>query len=88
MAPTTTSGALADGGAEEGARKVRDVLGGAQGAERRGVLANAAGGIVVGGKARDLREGAELARESIDGGRALDKLNGLAEVSQRLGTEE
>ena len=49
------------------------------------MVANAAGGIVVGGKARDLKEGAELARESIDGGRALNKLNGLAELSQRLG---
>jgi anthranilate phosphoribosyltransferase len=79
---------LKGGSVEENTAIMVEILNGAPGPRREVVLANAAGGIVLGGKARDLREGAELARESIDGGRALDKLNGLAEVSQRLGTEE
>ena len=47
-------------------------------------MANAAGGIVAGGKAADLREGVQLAQESIDSGRALEKLRLLREVSQGL----
>ncbi len=77
--------ALKGGSVEENTAIMVEILNGAPGPRREVVLANAAGGIVVGGKARDLREGVELARESIDEGRALDKLNGLAEVSQRLG---
>ncbi|MEE9249473.1 MAG: anthranilate phosphoribosyltransferase [Dehalococcoidia bacterium] len=79
---------LKGGSVEENTAIMVEILKGAPGPRREVVVANAAGGIVVGGKARDLREGVKLARESIDGGRALDKLNGLAEVSQRLGAEE
>ena len=79
--------ALKGGSVEENTAIMVEILKGAPGPRREVVVANAAGGIVVGGKARDLREGVKLARESIDGGRALNKLNRLAEVSQRLGEE-
>jgi anthranilate phosphoribosyltransferase len=44
-------------------------------------LVNAAGGFVVAGLAKDLKEGIELAREEIDSGRALEKLRALQNYS-------
>ena len=40
-------------------------------------IVNAAGGFVVAGLVKDLKEGIELAREEIDSGRALEKLRAL-----------
>ena len=40
-------------------------------------IVNAAGGFVVAGLVRDLKEGIDLAREEIDSGRALQKLRAL-----------
>jgi len=45
------------------------------------VVANAAAALVVGGKTDDLKEGAALARESIDSGSAYEKLRSLIELS-------
>ena len=69
---------------DENAEIMTDVLRGASGPRRDVVVANAAGGIVAGGKAADLREGVQVAQESIDSGRALEKLELLKEVSQGL----
>ncbi|MBT4144399.1 MAG: anthranilate phosphoribosyltransferase, partial [Candidatus Marinimicrobia bacterium] len=41
------------------------------------VLLNAAAGIIVGGKAKDLKEGLAKATESVDSGEALNILNQL-----------
>ncbi len=46
-------------------------------------LPRIAAALVVSGKATDLREGAELARESIDSGAALGKVTALAEATQK-----
>ena len=43
-----------------------------------------AAGIVAGGKARDLKQGVELATKSIDSGAALAKLIALVEHSQKI----
>jgi anthranilate phosphoribosyltransferase len=56
---------------------LRSVLAGQKGPQRDIVCLNAAAGIVAGGKAADLGEGLRLARESIDGGRAMAALEGL-----------
>jgi anthranilate phosphoribosyltransferase len=45
------------------------------------VVMNAAAGIVVAGKADDLRAGVEIAAESIDSGAASDVLDNLIRVS-------
>jgi len=45
---------------------------------------NAAAAIVAGDKARSLPEGARLAAEAVDSGRALDKLEQLIKLSQSL----
>jgi len=51
-----------------------------QRAKRDIVLVNAAAGIIVGGKADDFEEGLELARDSIDSGKAYDKLKILVKT--------
>jgi anthranilate phosphoribosyltransferase len=52
-------------------------------AKRDMTLVNAAGGFVVAGLAKDLKEGIDLAREEIDSGRALDKLRALQNYSPK-----
>lgn len=52
-----------------------------KGARRDIVLLNAAAGITVGGKADSLEDGIEIARESIDSGRAYGKLKELVKRS-------
>ena len=83
LAPASLQ-SLAGGSVEENADTMTEVLKGASGPRRDVVVANAAGGIVAGGKAADLREGVQVAQESIDSGRALEKLELLREVSQGL----
>jgi anthranilate phosphoribosyltransferase len=75
--------ALAGGDAAENVRILMDVLSGAEnGPKRDAVLLNAAAVLQVGGLASDLREGVELARESLDSGRALSKVDHLVKESR------
>jgi anthranilate phosphoribosyltransferase len=62
---------------EENARICLEVLGGGTGAPREIVLLNAGAVIYVGGRAASLEEGVRKARESIDSGRAMAKLEAL-----------
>ncbi len=59
---------------KENAEITRSILGGAEGPRTDAVLLNAAAGIVVGGKAKDLAEGVSVAREMISSGKALEKM--------------
>jgi len=70
---------------EENARMLRDILDGAKGPGRDVVVMNAAAAILAGNRAPDLKEGARLAEEVIDSGRAQEKLEGLVKLSQSLG---
>jgi len=80
-----TLDALAGGDAEENAKITRDILTGAlQGPKRDVVLINAAGALVVDGKARDFEEGIGIARETIDSGRAEAALEKIIRVSNAL----
>jgi anthranilate phosphoribosyltransferase len=63
----------------------RAVLGGAEGAEREIVLANAGAAIYVSGLAASLREGVEAARASIDRGAAAEKLETLIRETRQHG---
>ena len=83
LAPASLE-SLAGGSVEENADTMTEVLRGSSGPRRDVVVANAAGGIVAGGKAADLREGVQAAQESIDSGRAMEKLELLRKVSQGL----
>jgi anthranilate phosphoribosyltransferase len=60
---------------------VLDVLRGRQGPHRDIVLLNAAAAIYVADKAKSIKEGVRLAAESIDSGRALEKLELLKRYS-------
>ncbi len=76
------AGSLSGGDAEVNARITRDVLGGARGAPRDAVLANAAAALVAAGAAPDLRAGVRLAAGSIDRGDAAARLERLVVVSR------
>jgi anthranilate phosphoribosyltransferase len=74
---------LIGGGPEQNSKALRRVLEGELGPLRDVVVMNAAAALMVVGKAQLTREGADLARESIDSGRALAALERLVEVSNR-----
>jgi anthranilate phosphoribosyltransferase len=73
---------LRGGDRDENADAIRRVFDGEEGGRRSAVLLNAAGAIVAGGHAADLREGVELAREAIDSGAAARRLDELASFSR------
>jgi anthranilate phosphoribosyltransferase len=72
---------LRGGDADENARALLDVLKGKQGAFRDVALMNAAAGLVVAGRAKDLKQGFALATKSIDSGEAEGRLDRLIVVS-------
>ena len=57
---------------------------GEAGAYRDIVLINSAAALIVGGKARDLREGARLAADAIDAGAAQARLDKLIAISKAV----
>jgi len=63
------------------AAALRDVLAGAQNAYRDVAVLNAAAGLIVAGKARNLDEAVVLASASIDSGAAMRRLDKLIQVS-------
>ena len=75
--PTAQPSDLKGGTPEENAEMTLGVLRGEKGPKRDIVLLNAAAAIVAGGKANDVTAGLATAAESIDSGRALEKLEGL-----------
>ena len=73
--------AIVGGTPAENAAALRALLDGAPGAYRDATLLNAAAALVVAGKATDLKEGAKLAADSIDSGRARDAVETLARIT-------
>jgi len=71
------------GDPSENATALRAVLDGATGSYRDIVLMNAAGSLIVAGRASDLKEGVTIAADSIDSGRAKAKLEALVAVTNR-----
>lgn len=81
-------GELRGGTPAENAEITRQILRGeVRGAKRDVVLLNAAAALVAGGKARDLKDGLDLAAESVDSGKARDAMEGLISLSQSLASE-
>jgi anthranilate phosphoribosyltransferase len=74
---------LRGGTPADNAAAVRAVFEGGDGGRRDAILLNAAGAIAAAGHAADLREGLELARETVDSGAAADRLEQLVEFSRR-----
>jgi anthranilate phosphoribosyltransferase len=60
---------------------LRSVLWGDKGPRRDVVLMNAAAALVAGDSAKSLLEGVEIAKQSIDSGRAMEKLEQLVKLS-------
>ncbi len=73
---------LRGGTANENAAQLRNILAGASGPQRDVVLLNAAAALVAGDKVKTLQQGVELARQALDNGRALAKLEQLIKFSQ------
>jgi anthranilate phosphoribosyltransferase len=74
--------ALRGGTADENADAIRRIFAGERGGPRAAVLLNAAGAIAAGGHAADLREGLELAVETVDSGAAARRLSELVEFTR------
>ena len=72
---------LKGGTAKENAALLKDILNGKQGPQRDIVLMNAAAALVAGKRTRTLREGVETAAESIDSGKAMEKLESLINLT-------
>jgi anthranilate phosphoribosyltransferase len=82
--PEAQRGELAGGDVAHNAELVKSVLAGEPGPKLNAVLMNAAAVFVVAGRARDFKQGVELARQTIISGQAQNKLQDLVTVSQRL----
>ena len=75
---------LEGGGADENAKIARSILDGSSGRGARDIcLLNAGAAIVAGGVSKSLAEGIILARESLESGRAAEKLDELVEYSNQ-----
>lgn len=73
------------GSAQENATMLREALSGTPGPRRDVVVLNAAAALLAGDRVASLKEGVALAVEVIRSGKALEKLEGLIQVSQKLG---
>ena len=82
--PAASFGDLKGGDAEHNAVALKAVLEGVTGPYRDIAVLNAAGALVVAGKAADLKDGAELAAKAIDSGAALAALDKLVAVSNAV----
>jgi len=76
---------LSGGNATENAAIVRRILEGEKSARRDVVLVNAAAALVAAGRAEHLPSGVELAAQSIDSGKALQKLAALVRFTSAHG---
>jgi len=73
--------AILGGSPAQNAAALRAVLGGEKGAYRDAVLLNAAAALLIADRAKTLPEGVEIARESIDSGKAATKVADLARLT-------
>jgi anthranilate phosphoribosyltransferase len=81
--PRSSAADLKGGDAAHNAAALLSVLEGIGSAYRDIAVFNAAASLIVAGKAKGLKEGADLAAQAIDSGRALATLRKLVEVSNR-----
>ncbi|MBW1899754.1 MAG: anthranilate phosphoribosyltransferase, partial [Deltaproteobacteria bacterium] len=78
-------GDLRGGNPSENAEITKNILNGENGPKRNVILLNTAAALMAAGKVKDLKEGIELAENSIDSGAAAEKLAGLAKFTQENG---
>ena len=75
---------LQGGEPDDNARIISAILKGDKGPKRDVVVLNAAAAIVASGMAKDMKEGIKLAEEAIDSGKALEKLEKLIEITNKV----
>jgi anthranilate phosphoribosyltransferase len=85
--PRTPTAAFKGGSKEENAATMRRLFQGEPGAIRNVVLLNSGAVLLVGDRVTNLRQGIALAAEVIDSGAALQTLEALVALSQRLGQD-
>lgn len=86
--PRSSLDNLKGGSVNENAARLRRVLAGASGPQQDVVLMNAAAVLLAGDSVDTLQQGVDLAREVMNSGQALAKLEQLIEFSQRLAEED
>lgn len=72
------------GDSKKNAQIIIDIFNGEKGSKRDIVLLNAAAALVVGKKAKDMNEGIEMAKEILDSGKAMKKLNEWKSFCERV----
>jgi len=82
--PKADSKSLKGGTVGKNAAIMRGVLSGVPGPKQDVVLLNAAAGLVAGDRVPALKQGVDLAKQVIDSGKALEKLEQLIELSQKV----
>ncbi|MBI3040824.1 MAG: anthranilate phosphoribosyltransferase [Chloroflexi bacterium] len=80
--PRASLDSLKGGTAAENATLLRSILSGTPGPQRDVVLMNAAAALLAGDKAKTVRQGMALAKEALDNGQALSRLEQLIKLSQ------
>jgi len=80
--------AVRGGSAQENARIILSVLGGARGPCRDVVVLNAGAALYIAGTVESIREGIDLASEILDQGQAMQKLESLIAWARSEGTRE
>jgi anthranilate phosphoribosyltransferase len=78
-----TPEAIKGGNAQQNAHIILEILDGEKGAKRDMVLLNTAAAFVTAGLDGDFKEGIERAKDSIDSGRAREKLDSLVNFTQQ-----
>jgi len=76
------------GGAQQNADIIREVLDGEKGPKRDMVLLNSGAAFAAAGLDPDIEKGIQRAMDSIDSGRAKEKLNALSDFTQSCKTPE
>ena len=76
---------IVGGDAKENAQIVRNILEGEEGPKRDMVLLNASAAFVAAGRCGDFMKGIKLATDSIDSGKACNKLDKLIELTRQCG---
>jgi anthranilate phosphoribosyltransferase len=82
---TALASAIKGGTPEDNARTLRELLSGEQGPIRDVVLFNSAAALMAADLATDFKEGIAQAAESIDSGRASERMESFVAVSQSAG---
>ena len=86
--PRATITELQGGDRQQNAQIIREILAGRPGPRRDIVLMNASAALVAGARAGELKEGVQLAAQSIDSGAARDRLERLVGFSQKLAADK